>query len=194
MVLKPQDLLIALKLAALRLSDGHDIANPMAEVVDEPQRPMGIDWSYRSLADELDISVSEISATIRRGLAARLLVKTDASSKPQPMFQSLREFCIHGVKYVYAAEKGEPTRGILTAYAAPVLQDKLVETDELVPVWPYARGAVRGYSLMPIYPSVPVAAARDPVLYDLLALLDAMRVGRAHERSMAEKLFGEMLK
>ena len=193
MILKPQDLLVALKLVALRLSRGQDIANPLANAVDNPQRPNGIDWSYRSLAEQLDISVSEISAAIQRALAARLLVKTDSISKPEPMIQSLREFVIHGVKYVYPAEKGEPTRGIPTAYAAPVFKDKLVETDELVPVWPYARGSVRGYSLVPIYPSVPVAAARDPVLYDLLALLDAIRAGRARERSLAEKFLGEML-
>jgi len=192
-MLKPQDLLVALKLAAMRLSHGQDISNPLAGVVDESHRPIGIEWSYRSLAKQLDISVSEISAAIQRGLAARLLIRKDASSRPEPVFRSLREFVVHGVKYVYPAEKGEPTRGIPTAYAAPVLRDKLVDTDELVPVWPYARGSVRGYSLMPIYPSVPIAAARDPVLYDLLALLDAFRAGRARERSIAENLINEIL-
>ena len=177
MILKPQDLLVTLKLAALRL----------------PHKQAGDEWSYRSLAQQLDISVSEISAAIQRAIAARLLVKTDRTSKPEPILQSLREFVIHGVKYVYPAEKGEPTRGLPTAYAAPVFKDKLVESDELVPVWPHARGSVRGYSLIPIYPSVPIAAGQDPVLYDLLALLDAIRAGRARERSLAEKLLAEML-
>jgi hypothetical protein len=34
---------------------------------------------------------------------------------------------------------------------------------------------------------VPGAARRDPALYDLLALVDALRIGRARERSLAEK-------
>jgi hypothetical protein len=34
---------------------------------------------------------------------------------------------------------------------------------------------------------VPGAARRDPALYDLLALVDALRFGRARERSLAEK-------
>ena len=37
----------------------------------------------------------------------------------------------------------------------------------------------------PLYPSVPAAAAEDPRLHELLALADALRVGRARERSMA---------
>jgi hypothetical protein len=34
---------------------------------------------------------------------------------------------------------------------------------------------------------VPKAARRDPVLYELLALVDALRDGRARERRMAER-------
>ncbi len=37
------------------------------------------------------------------------------------------------------------------------------------------------------YPSVPGAARRHPMLYELLALVDALRLGRARERGMAEK-------
>jgi hypothetical protein len=34
---------------------------------------------------------------------------------------------------------------------------------------------------------VPGAARRDPALYDLLALVDALRIGQTRERSLAEK-------
>ena len=38
------------------------------------------------------------------------------------------------------------------------------------------------------HPLLPTGAARrDPALYDLLALVDALRIGRARERSVAEK-------
>jgi hypothetical protein len=35
---------------------------------------------------------------------------------------------------------------------------------------------------------VPKAAKRDPHLYELLALLDAVRIGRARERNLANDL------
>jgi hypothetical protein len=34
---------------------------------------------------------------------------------------------------------------------------------------------------------VPIAARRDPILYEILALLDALRDGRAREKRFAEK-------
>jgi hypothetical protein len=39
----------------------------------------------------------------------------------------------------------------------------------------------------PLYKSVPEAIRNDPGLYELLALLDAIRDGRARERKLAEK-------
>ena len=48
-------------------------------------------------------------------------------------------------------------------------------------------GAIRGYALAPLYPTVPQAAAKDVRLYESLALLDAIRDGRARERNLATK-------
>jgi hypothetical protein len=42
--------------------------------------------------------------------------------------------------------------------------------------------------LEPLYPSAVDAARRDPVLYECLALVDAIRVGRARERALAVDL------
>ena len=44
---------------------------------------------------------------------------------------------------------------------------------------------------MPLYPSVPAAALRNPVLHENLALFDALRMGNARERNLAMKLFEE---
>ena len=38
---------------------------------------------------------------------------------------------------------------------------------------------------MPLYPSVPEAALKDEKLHELLALVDALRVGRAREKELA---------
>jgi hypothetical protein len=52
-------------------------------------------------------------------------------------------------------------------------------------VWPHPEGEVRGESLEPLYPSAVDAARRDAKLYELLALLDALRVGRARDKALA---------
>lgn len=192
-MLKPQDLLVTLKLTAIRISVSSEPSISPVNRQSESAQPSGR-WSYRWLSQQLDISVSEISAAIQRALVARLLAKVTEHSQPEPVLPAIEEFVIHGVKYVYPAEKGEPTRGIPTAYAAPVLSGRLIDSDELAPVWPYARGAERGYSLTPIYRSVASSAARDPILYDLLALVDVFRVGRARERSIGEEVLGEILR
>ena len=46
---------------------------------------------------------------------------------------------------------------------------------------------------MPLYPSAPKAARKDPKLYELLALVDMLRLGRARERAMAEQQLNELL-
>lgn len=163
MILKPQDVVILLKLVAL---------GP------EP-------WTYQRLAVELSISQSEAHAGVRRAVAARLM--SDATSGGRPLLPALAEFVVHGVRYAYPPERGALTAGMPTGYAAPPLNKVITQPDEPPPVWPYAEGKVRGYSLAPLYPSVPAAAARDTTLYELLALVDAIRDGRARERSLAAK-------
>jgi hypothetical protein len=163
MILKPQDVVILLKLSTL----GHEL------------------WTYQRLAVELAMSSSEVHSGVRRAVAARLM--SDAGAGGRPVRAALLEFLIHGVRYVYPPDRGALTAGMPTGYAAPPLNEVIVQPSEPPPVWPYAEGKVRGYSFAPLYPSVPVAAARDPKLYELLALVDAIRDGRARERKLAEK-------
>ena len=51
----------------------------------------------------------------------------------------------------------------------------------------FTEGSMRGYGFSPLYRSVPKAVAHDNALYELLALVDAIRDGRAREREMAVK-------
>jgi len=46
---------------------------------------------------------------------------------------------------------------------------------------------VRGLGFSPLRESATFAARRDPVLCDLLALVDAIRSGKARERALAAK-------
>jgi beta-galactosidase len=82
---------------------------------------------------------------------------------------------------------GAPTRGVPTSYAASPLSKTIADAGELPPVWPYADGKVRGYSFAPLHKNVPQAALADERLYELLALVDALRNGRARERMLASQ-------
>ena len=126
---------------------------------------------------------------VRRLVEARLL---DPETR-RVRGEALRNFLVHGVPYAFTASPKEITRGMPTAWAAPAMSGKFSTSDQLPPVWPDPNGKVQGAAVQPLYPSVPGAAGRDPALYDLLALVDALRIGRARERGIAEKEITESL-
>ena len=64
---------------------------------------------------------------------------------------------------------------------------KVTGNDAEVPVWPDPNGTKKGLAVQPLYGSAPIAAKNDPALYELLALVDALRLGRARERAIAAK-------
>ena len=158
MSLKPQDLLFLLKLVAKN----------------------GEPWTFNELALELGMSPSEVHAAANRSIAARLAIKDEKRIRPN--IRNLTEFLLHGVQYVFAPERGGLNRGLPTAYAAAPLNKSIVSKSEPPPVWPDPDGEVRGESFVPLYKSVPVAARKDAKLYELLALVDAIRGGGARER------------
>ena len=61
------------------------------------------------------------------------------------------------------------------------------------PVWPDAHGKVRGIALEPLHHAVPNAAGRDKQLGESLALVDALRIGSARERDLAEKHMKDLM-
>lgn len=170
MALKPQDIMVALKLCTYS----------------RKRPPMS------AIAADLKMSPSEIHAAIKRLQQARLLHGPDMEDKPN--VSALEEFLLHGVKYAFPAEHGPVTRGLQTSFAAPPLNKEIAASDELPPVWPWRDGETRGISLEPLYKTAPAAALLDPVLYQLLALVDAIRDGRARERKAAEKFLINMLR
>ena len=134
------------------------------------------------MASDLSLSTSQVHASIRRLERSRLV---DAQTG-RPILSAVEEFFVHAVKYVFPPERGESTRGIPTAHAAPPLAKRIVQSGP-APVWPDAEGTVRGLTLQPLHKIAPAASRRDPALYDLLTLVDAVRDGRARERKLAEK-------
>lgn len=139
------------------------------------------DWHQKVMAEELHISQSEISKSLVRSKNAGLL---DPSGKKVRRV-SFMEFLQYGISYVFPQHAGAIIRGIPTAHSALPLSD-FIQSQELY-VWPSGRGKARGQSIIPLYPSVPNAALKDQQLYELLALVDAIRVGRAREKELAIK-------
>ena len=121
------------------------------------------------------------------------LARKDAAGKPSVVRESLKRFIEHGARYAFPATHGGATRGMPTSYAAPPLKDKIVQPNEPPPVWPHKNGTARGLAFYPLYPTVPEAAGRNPALYELLVLFDAIRGGSARERALALALLGERL-
>jgi len=156
-------------------------------------------WTYAALGHDLALSPSQVFRSIQRCEDARLLDSTplprpiapSANDKKhglagsQPNRANLKEFLVHGVKYAFPVERGGMVRGIPTAHAAPPLNQLLVPGSEPPPVWPSPAGSMRGTEFSPLYKNVPEASQRDPELYKLLALVDAIRDGRARERELA---------
>lgn len=162
MNLKPQDIVILLKLIA---------------------QDLNIRPSYAALAVSLQMSPAEVHAGVKRLETARLI----DSNNQLPLRKPVLEFLIHGVKYAFPPDRGGVTIGYPTGYAAPPLNSLISGGNEIPPVWPSADGPVKGEAFTPLYKSVPDAVQNDPQLYELLTLLDAIRDGRAREREIAEK-------
>ena len=166
--LRPQDVIVILKLVA---------------------NSNQTNWTYSALSKELSMSASQVFRSVARAEAARLLSIPSlpvgrvegVSLFARPNLDNLTEFLVHGVKYCFPVERGGITRGVPTAHAAPPLNRHIVQSSELPPVWPFAEGRVRGIKLLPLHKNAPQAALRDPKLYELLALVDAIRDGRARE-------------
>src|SRR5258708_492400 len=105
-------------------------------------------WTYPSLAESLGMSSSEVHAAVGRAKVAGLYDERHRS----PNRKALIEFLVHGLRYVFPAERGAMTRGVPTAHAAPPLNAKIMADGEPPPVWPDAEGTVRGEELRPWRP------------------------------------------
>ena len=165
MELKPQDLLVLLKVAA----------HP-------PQR-----WTYAALGEALSMSASEVHACVRRAVVSGLAV-APARGEWSPVRPSLLEFVLHGVRYIWPATPGPVKRGVPTAFGTEPLAGMVTAALGEAPVWAFPAGTAKGPTLSPLYRTAPQAALADPALHRLLALLDALRTGRARERAMAAQL------
>tara|TARA_R110001592_G_scaffold262565_1_gene527639 strand:+ start:13237 stop:13740 length:504 start_codon:yes stop_codon:yes gene_type:complete len=138
-------------------------------------------WLQTPLAGALGISQSEISKSLNRSKYAGLL----APNGKTVMKMALLDFLQYGLRYVFPIKPGAVVRGVPTSHSVKPLSDEIQSSEAYV--WAYGKGTVRGHSIAPLHPSVPEAALNDEKLHELLALVDALRVGRVRERELAVK-------
>ena len=164
--MRPQDIAVLLKIIAL--GDPH--------------------WLAKDLAASLRLSPAEVSYSLSRSAFAGLL----DGSKRKVMRAALLDLLRYGSPYVYPVRPGGMVRGVPTAHSAPPLRDRFMS--DTAYVWPSEKGTVQGQSIEPLYPGAPDAAMEDERLHAMLALVDAMRVGRTRERTEAAKELAKLFK
>lgn len=163
--MKPQDLVVLLK------------------IISENNR----EWQQKPLAEALGMSQSEISQSLNRSEYTGLLNKKTKSV----MRLALVDFVKYGLPFVFPQKPDPVMRGIATAHSAEPM-NRFIQSQEYY-IWPSAKGKLKGHSIMPLYPSVPDAALKDNRLYQLLAMVDVMRIGRAREKEIATKELSKMI-
>ena len=176
MHLKSQDLLVLLKLSVW--SRGY--------------------WRQEDLAQELGMVQSQVHASLRRSEDCGLYDCENRSINRPALFELL----VHAIRFLVPGRLGPRAIGIPTAWGHRAAFASLTAGLYDPPVWPLPRRpahqlaaakVIEGIAVEPLHEKAPQAAARDPKLYELLAAIDAMRIGRARDMEMAREILRSRL-
>ena len=165
--MRPQDIVVLLKIISLNNDE----------------------WRNIDIANDIDISPSEVSEALNRCRIARLIDR----KKRKINSTSLAEFLIYGLKYVFPIEPGAIVKGIPTAHSASPIREHISHNTDIY-VWSYAKGTLRGQSIEPLYKTLPKVAQNDKLFYELLTIVDTIRVGRVREIKIAIEELNKRLK
>jgi hypothetical protein len=144
--------------------------------------------TYEALHADLGISASTAHQAVDRLYRAGLMLP----HKREVNRSALLEFLEHGIRYAFPPVMRErPERGVPTAHAAPALAGEIIAEDSIV--WPHPQGTAVGDALEPLYPQAVDLPVRCAGVYEMLTLVDALRVGRARERVIAAEKLRERL-
>lgn len=149
---------------------------------------LGKNWKYEQLEQSLGIGKSALHRSLSRCTKAKLL----SESQTQLFTANFLELLIHGVKYIFPANAGTIVRGVATAHSASPLNKSIISTTEIY-VWPYHKGKLKGLAIEPLYKQAAELFATNQALYEMLCLIDAIRVGKAREVQIAGKLLNDLI-
>lgn len=146
------------------------------------------EWMSKGVAEDLFLSPAEVSYSLQRSALAGLV----DPSKRKVMRSTFLEFIQFGLPRVFPAIRGSIEIGLPTAFSAPIME-KYLMTNQFAEtiVWPYSEGNARGESINPLYPNAVKAALKDQNLYELLVLVDVMRLGKVRDKEIALNLLKE---
>jgi len=139
------------------------------------------------LSSSLAISISEISESLNRSQLANLIDYNKKSVYKQNLF----EFLEHGVRYVFPQVPGSMVRGIPTAHSHPFMKKHFDSDIEYV--WYDVSGETIGLQIEPLYSKQVNAVKESSLFYEMLALVDTIRVGRVREVELALKQLKNIL-
>lgn len=198
--MKSQDIVVLFKLISLECQAKVALINSsspdMAQwhsVYGAPDTSNIDSYSVRALSASLALSKSEVSNSLNRCRDVDLIHSDFISGKPTVKREALLDFVRYGIRYVFPAKPGPIVRGMPTAFAAPILEGKLMSGGDLIPVWPDAHGTKKGWEITPLYKTVPGAVKKDEFLYHFLALVDAIRIGGPRETTLADAMLREWI-
>ncbi|NJO98776.1 MAG: hypothetical protein HC764_24540 [Pleurocapsa sp. CRU_1_2] len=146
-------------------------------------------WTYQELAESLGISSSEVHGSLKNCDESGLYV----SRSRRVLNSALHEFLVHGIRYSFPAKPGALVLGIPTAHSAEPLKGLFMANEDNPYVWSSGNGQIRGQAIEPLHKCVPQAVQKDPELYQLLSLVDGLRVGRAREQDFAAQELGKIM-
>lgn len=173
MLLKNQDLLVLLKLAVWG---------------DHP-------WRQEDLAHEVGLTQSQIHMSLRRAAECGLYDPESKHANGRGLFEIL----VHSIRFLMPGSLGGKARGMPTAWGHRGAFRSLIAGLSDPPVWAIkgsgrsSHDDVEGLAVLPLHEKAPGAAMRDPKLYEVLAAVDALRVGRARDMELARELLRQRL-
>ena len=156
--MRPQDIVVLMKIVALSNKE----------------------WRNIDIANAVNISPSEVSEALNRCVIAKLI----DSKKRRVNINALFEFLVYGLKYVFPAEPGAIVRGVATAHSASPIKEHFANVEDVY-VWSYVKGKQRGQAIEPLYNTLPAIIEEDKLFYELLTIIDTIRIGRVREVKIA---------
>jgi hypothetical protein len=137
------------------------------------------------------LSASQTHSAIGRLIACHLV---DAEFK-QPIKRNLVEFLVHGLRYVFPMVLGSVGVGIPTAHSGPLMKSKIIHHQDQRYVWVSETGdrKQKGITVVPLHKEIPKIVKNDKDLYEILTVVDALRMNSPREREVASELIHKLI-
>lgn len=147
----------------------------------------GQEWQFQDIARAIFISPAEVSESVNRSAFAGLI-----NHERRKVFRNaFFEFLQFGMPYVFPQAPGPMTKGMATGHSHKYFKSSIVSNE--IYVWPDPNGKDYGQAIEPLYYNQVKAAKDDNQLYEILAMLDVIRVGKNREKKVAVNYLRKLL-